>query len=439
MSEQEESGKLFNQVLRVIAIMGVVLLVMLLIVTVALRTQYVITPSVREQSPDARDVLERANDAVNSVSLILSFLEGASVLVGLGFGAATLYGMRSTQETREALRAETARIEDVRKQIDAQISELQQYRPYLENLADLRRELEESRRSLEQTIDNVARLLQADQEFRLKNYDTAYEFAHRVLAQDAENPMALYIAGWLEVQHLRDKLDEGISHLQKVAALEANWPTVRAAYGIGLRRKARTASGEERERLFWQAEGVLMEALARSPRLLDFEGESFWGPIGGIRRELGQIDGAIEAYEKALSITPSSSYPLGALATLYLRKARQAADPTEWLAKALKTFEGTRTAAFGELAQKPNNYYLLMDIAQSSIMLGRQDPANFKQGHDTLAQALMAEVSLNSLETSLRGWHDLLDNCPEDWADVRENLEQAIATMSRAMENKAAA
>lgn len=422
---------LLNRFLQLLAVVAALLLVLFLVATIARRTWLLLTPSVEAPAAGV-DVLERANDAVASVELLLSFLEGASVLVGLGLGAATIYGLRSARETREELSAEVGKIEAMRGRLDAQLAGLERFRPYLENLTDLRRELEESQRSLEQTIHNVALLLQADQEFRLKNYDTAYAFATQVLRQEPENPMALYIAGWLEVQHLRDRLDDGIAHLEAAARL-TNWPTARAAYGVGLRRKARGASGEERQRLFWQAEGVLKEALSQSPRLMDFEGESFWGPVGGILREIGHIDGAIDAYEKALAVTPDSSYPWGNLATLYLAKAREANGDPRWQQKALAAFANTVRAANSELAQKPNNYYLLMDVAQSSMMLGQQDPASFARAHQALAQALAAEVSLNSLETSRRGWQDLLESCPTDWEAVRAELQKALATLDAAI------
>ncbi len=425
---------LLNRVLRVVVIVAAALLVILLLWSIVARTVNQFTPSVPEGAgaialeDRAQLLLERASDAVSSVELVLSFLEGASVLIGLGFAAAAFYGLRSTQETREQLSAEVAKIEAIRRTLESQLAELQIYRPYLENLAELRQELEESQRSLEQTINNVARLLQADQEFRLKNYDTAYAFARRVLEQEPSNPMALYIAGWLEVQHLRDRLDDGIAHLQRVAALEVNWPTARAAYGVGIRRKARAASGEERQRLFLQAEGVLKEALSQSPRLMDFEGESFWGPVGGILRELGQIDGAIQAYEQAVAVTPGSSYPWGNLANLYLMKANATQDP-QWQERALLAFENTLETAHAELATNPNNFYLLMDVAQATTMLSQRDPARREGARRALAEALAAEVSLNSLETSRRGWQDLLDNCPAAWEAVRQALLGALATI----------
>ncbi|MBN1963616.1 MAG: hypothetical protein JW910_03145, partial [Anaerolineae bacterium] len=257
MNDSHKSSRSWqNRIFRSLAILAVLVVLLLLIATQVIRVIYLADPSrglPAGPDRDAQIILDRAEDAVAAVELVLSFLEGASVLIGLGFGAATLYGLRSTQETRAELEKEIKRVEAIRVRLDEQLAELRDYRPQLADLANLRQTLNQSLDTLGITIKNVAELLQADQEFRLRNYDTAYAFAQKVLNEEPDNPIALYIAGWLEVQHLHDKLDEGIAHLAKVAAQETDWPTVKAAYGVGLRRKARTMQGEVREQLFWQA------------------------------------------------------------------------------------------------------------------------------------------------------------------------------------------
>ncbi|HEX3051206.1 MAG TPA: hypothetical protein VHP83_11165, partial [Aggregatilineaceae bacterium] len=132
-----------------------------------------------------------------------------------------------------------------------------------------------------------------------------------------------YIAGWLELQFILDHFAQGVAHLERVVQLRGDWPTARAAYGIALRRQATKETDPiERQNLFVRAEGELLAALGQNPHLLDPNQESFWGPIGGIRRDKGNLVGAIEAYENALKVTPRSSYPLGNLAGLYLEAGR---------------------------------------------------------------------------------------------------------------------
>ncbi len=442
MASTEQRSSLINRILIGIAIAAAIVALSGLLITNVVYILYMahdtITPVDASTAEGAALILERAEDAVGSVDLMLSFIQGLSVIIGLGFAAATLYGLRSTQEARQEFKENTAeirqeveaqlkRMEEMQKQVETQLGELRTYRPYLEDLHNLRKDLEQSRRELEKTIDNVARVLQADQEFRLRNYDTAYKFASQVLEGDSNNWLALYIAGWLEV-HEMDQLDAGIGHLRHVMEIKRDWPAVRAAYGVGVRRKARHVTGEERDRLFLEAESALLGALADAPRLRDFNNESFWGSVGGIRLETGRLDGAMEAYEKALLVTPNSSYPAGNLATLRLNRARQTGSKADQQ-RALDAFEITVQDAQREQILNPNDYYLWMDIAQSRTILGRRTATQFAEARSALEKALAIYPSQDSLKTSLRGWQKLLEYCPEDWKDVREHLQEAVSRL----------
>ena len=412
-----------------VGVFSTLLIIALLMATIALQVSYLandtISPIDASNPDSARMILERAEDAVGAVGLVLSFLEGASVIIGLGFGAVTLYGLRNTQETREELRAEVDKVEDIRRQLEKQLAELERYRPDLAHLRTLRSDLVQSQTSLEQTIDNVARVLQANQEFTLRNHDTAYMFSEQVLAQDPDNWLALYIAGWLEV-HERDQLEHGINHLHRAVELERNWPAALAAYGVAVRRKARhTEDPAEKERLFMEAERALLSALAQSPRLMDFNSESFWGAVGGIRLETKRYDSAMEAYENALRITPNSSYPAGNAAALRLRHAKISGDPAD-MEKALDAFEMTDSAARREQLLNPNDYYLWMDLAQANAVLGQRDSTRFDQAQDMLDKALLVYPSVNVLLTSRRGWQTMLDNCPDSWGAVRDAIKAAL-------------
>jgi len=416
------------------------IVVLLLIAVLVARLYYMVTPNV---TTDAQvDALERANDAVNSVNLVLGFLEGASVLIGLGFAVAALYGLRNIDEVRKNLEGEVERVkqlqetvqqdlrvaaerdEQMRQRLERQIEILDGYRPELEQLRDLRREIAAAQ-------EELALVQQANLEFNLGNYSTAYRFATQVLAHNPDNWLALYIAGWLEVHQL-DSLDAGIGHLQRVIGLKRDWPAALAAYGVALRRKARRSEGGERENLFNAAEGALLQALGESPKLVDFNGESYWGPVGGIRLETGRQESAIEAYERALEVTPESSYPAGNLATLYLQRACRSGDPAD-RERALDAFARTLRAARREQILKPSDYYLWMDVAQAQTMLGFRDEASFASAQEALATALRAHPSVNMLETSLRGWHSLLESCPADWPAVRARLQEAIQTLDGAI------
>jgi tetratricopeptide (TPR) repeat protein len=397
----------------------------------------------------ASDALAEANaantdaqNAVNSVETMLNFLQGAGFMVALALGAAAIYGFRNAQDTRRELKDEVKELADTRSDLKAEMqefkdirSEVDQHREALRRLPDTLDHLGSLERDVRASIEHIQPifldLLQANQELRLRNYDEAYTAVKRVLDLDPDNPLALYTAGWLELQYIPGQLEQGIKHLERAVQLRPDWPTAMAAYGVVLRRQALKASGAVRRDMFNQALGLLQQALGMNHNLIDINLESLWGPVAGIWRDTGKYDEAIEAYERARNVTPGSSYPHGNLAALYLRKEKFEPD-TGYQEKALDMFQKTQELARAELTLVPNDYFHVMDIAMSTMVLGRRDPANFERAHATLTEALNLGPTPEMLGVSRRGWTNLLDYCPDGWTDLKEHLQAALDRISRA-------
>lgn len=424
---------LFLQV--VIALSAIVLMVLLAIFSwhfANLRAQTAIDPAEAQTvlNYDATIILERATDAIDEVGLVLSFFEGAAVVITLGFATLTWYGIRNNRETRNEF-------DEKQKELDTTLETIQEYEPKLNKLGDINQNLENSEQSLQQTIGDVVHVLQADQEFRLQNHNIAHDLVCQVLSHDENNWLALYIAGWLEVHHV-NQLKTGVEKLRRATELEPNWPTAQAAYGVALRRQASKVPKEpeekahQRKNLFSAAEGMLLLALSKNSRLRDFEGESFWGSVGGIRLEKGDYDSALQAYNEALKVTPSSSYPQGNVANLHLRKAKIArsnSEKTELGAidnKALDNFADTIKYAKREQYHQPDNYWLWMDLAQSRTILCKRNPEQFEEAEKAFNSALASNPSGGAMETSLRGWNQLIEFCPkdEDWSEILKHLNE---------------
>lgn len=403
----------------------------------------------------AIDVKDRADDAVNSAETILSFLEGATVLVGLALGAAAYVGFRNSQETREEFQELSAsaskQLDELRKdKLDFQtaIQAADQYKEELQKIPTFRSGIEHQIEKIAETVDNLNTvssslqenyldLLQATQELRLKNYEEAYRAVQSVLAREADNRQALYMAGWLENQYIPGKQTIGAEHLRQVTEKNSDWPAARAAYGVVLRRQAEHAkNADEKARLFSQAEGMLRIALAVNPNLIDLNHESFWGPLGGLMRSQGRLEEAEDAYRRACRITPGSSYPAGNLAVMLLRRGAHA--------EALERFAQTSKLAQAELSLVPNDYYHVMDVAMASLVLGYAPEQTLikalgEEIEDTVAihqrdyrreaqakfdQALDMEPTREMLSVSQRGWNNLREYSPQgaEWDALREQL-----------------
>lgn len=376
---------------------------------------------------------ERSEDAIDSAQNILSFLEGTAILVGIVVGIGAFLGI--------------TQISDIRKEFDEKIRKIEELSSVITTHEDELKELHQLNEKLENGINSVTWLLQADQEFRLRNNNEAYNFANKVLEMSKDNPMALYILGWLKV-HSTDEIEEGIANLETLQLIMSDWriewPTAQASYAVALRRKARKLSDQypddpkklaESKDLLETAEARLVLALKESNSLMDFNKESYWGPLGGIRRDLGKILQAIDAYRNALKITPGSSYPQGNLASLYLiayhnnlalpEKLEDDEKDKNYLELAEQAFLDTHKFANHELVTAPNDYYNLMDIAMSHTMLG-----DWVEGKKYLNRALGLKPAVNKLEVSLiSGWEILKKHCPSEWQDRNALIDEAIAMM----------
>jgi tetratricopeptide (TPR) repeat protein len=203
-----------------------------------------------------------------------------------------------------------------------------------------------------------------------------------------------------------------------------------------LRRKAiRTKDPATKRSLYDAAARELRIALERSPSLTDFNKESFHGPLGGIYRDTNRLEEAIKEYQEALRITPGSSYPKGNLASLYLWQASHDHDDA-MLQRALESFEDTYEAARSELREAPGNYFLLMDLSMSMMVLGHDNMENTQRANRHLEEALHVEAACTMLEVSLGGWQRLLTYCPgtDEWKATRDQIQNAIARVQEQME-----
>lgn len=322
------------------------------------------------------------------------------------------------------------------KQLPAQLNKLALQQQEFDDAHGKIEQLEALSRTLEQRVEDVmfafSDLVQANQELQLRNYEEAYADVLRVLERMPQNALALYIAGWIEFQYMPDRFEDGLARMEQAYRFAPDNPTIKAAYGVVLRRKAVQSSGTLRDQLFSRAEALLLDALDANPRLLDLNHESFWGPVAGLRRDQGRLEKAIEAYESAVKVTPGSSYPHGNLAALYLCQHRALGD-AESRERALHHFEKALHYAQYEMAMLPQDYFHMMDIAMSSAVLGYRDSSHLIAAHDMLNDVLGLPRTVEMLQTSRRGWYFLYRATPDDWTEVRRSLKEAIDKIDAAI------
>ena len=123
----------------------------------------------------------------------------------------------------------------------------------------------------------------------------------------------------------------------------------------------------ERARAFNEAERHLTQALALLPNLVDDDGESWWGSLGGLYRRRGQLQEAVHAYREAARVTPASSYAWVNLALLGMQQ--DGADAMR------DTWRQAQQLAAAETRADVDNYWGYADLVTTSLALGDSEEA----------------------------------------------------------------
>lgn len=363
-------------------------------------------------TPDAADVqtmLERAEREVDRAFSLLGLFEAIGLVVtvfalGAGFIGPIVGGIytRNVQKANREVQGARRELEKTRKDVETQLEATR-------NLQDTSRELEKRLNSAsddfkraseeldtrvrnalkeleEQMIQNRTQLIElraalkdsvldqqarttralqgqslqvlGERQYRERNLEGAIETLNRAIELDDRNPITHYQIGYVYVQH--GVLDEAEFHLKKALEIDPKLGQAMATLGYVYRRMAeKLEMSKERIDKFNQAERLLLDALEISDRLIDSDGESWWGSLGGLYRRQGQIDQAIHAYERAAKVTPRSSYPFSNLAMLYLAKGN--------LDAMRENFARVEQLASAETQADSNNYWAFADLVTSRL------------------------------------------------------------------------
>ncbi len=283
-------------------------------------------------------------------------------------------------------------LERLARQMDAEMAER---RAELNDLNALlgRSIRKQQRRSARATLA-LALLPLGERQYRAQDLKGARETYERALQLDPRNPVIHYRIGYVAVQS--DQFDDAVYHFERALEIDPDFPLAQAALGFTFRRLAdKTPEGIERETLLNQAEAKFLAALKSSPKLVDDDGESWWGSLGGLYRRRGQLDQAIHAYEQAALVTPHSSYPFSNLALLYMQKQNRSAM--------LEKYRRVERLARAEMQAEVDNYWAYAD----------------------LITALLAQNKVDEIDDLLAAFFDIAP------AETLYPLESLVETLSR--------
>jgi tetratricopeptide (TPR) repeat protein len=311
---------------------------------------------IAEQIAKTEDLIDEANSDIDNAFNLLGLLEAFGFVVTIVGGAAAIFGVTRFISAQNDL-------QEARKRFDDEIASS---RERLSKETELRQmEFAELREQLERSTSNATLALSflplGESQYKSGDFKGAIDIYQRALKLDQLNPIINYRLGYAYTQS--GNLEEAERYLQAALATESDFAPALATLGYVYRRRGeKMEDGIERITVLNLGEKNLVRALELSPKLVDADGESWWGSLGGLYRRRGQIDQAIYAYTQASEVTPNSSYAYSNLALLYMQKNNRA--------KMIDTYEKVEKLAADEVMADVNNYWAYTDLVTSRLALG---------------------------------------------------------------------
>jgi len=307
-------------------------------------------------SEDARKAIDLANDLL---ALFQNVTAVAGVIIPLLAVVAGIVGIGRLNSAQRDLEEARARME----------TELTATRERFESaLSEREAEFEQMRSQFKRRTDNATLALSllsvGESQYKSQDFSGAIDIYERALELDHDNPIIHYRLGYVYTQS--GNLDDARNELTRALEIEPDFPHAMAALGYVYRRIGeKMPKGIERDMILNQAESKLLQALNASPKLVDDDGESWWGSLGGLYRRRGQIEEAIEAYRQAAKVTPKSSYAFSNLALLYMQQSNREAM--------IDTYKRVEQLASGEVQADVDNYWAYADLLTAKLALGKYD------------------------------------------------------------------
>lgn len=358
----------------------------------------------------AREGAQASDENIDRAFNLLGIFEVGGVLITVIAGGVGVFGFSRLLSAQSALARAREDVQNelkaIRKTLDEELrqqkSQLETQRIQFESqLAEKEADLDRFRTELEKGFvkqrDTTAKALLAqswlalgERHYKAQDYEGAIGHYQRALELDPMSPITHYRLGYVYMH--KGNLETARQYFSSSTQLEENFAPAIVGLGLVYRRMAeKMTEGIDRNFMMTEAEQLMLRGLKLSNNLIDDDGESWWGALGGLYRRRGQTDDAIRAYERATEVTPNSSYGLGNLARLYVKKGDRQGM--------VDTYRRVEKIAWAEAQSQDNNYYGYADVVVSRLALGK-----FKEAEDVLDTTLelvSAEYQLDSLKETL--------------------------------------
>jgi len=327
--------------------------------------------------------LTNARETVNFAYNLLSLFEVLSVVLTITGAVAANYVLRTfsgasleLEEARQTIEMET---QEVRERLEMSLiereKEIEMFRQEIETA------LQSERMNTSNSLLANALLSLGERQYRASDYQGAVNTYNRAHDLDPENPVVNQRLGYIYIQ--MGDYEKAKQYYEDALKRDPTFAPALAGQGFVYRRMGeqtmRSMSQENlsyadeiklnitRDQFLNESERLLLKALELSPKLVDDDGESYWGLLGGLYKRRGQVEQAINAYKRVTEVTPQSSYGFSNLAFLYTR--------THDVNNMLQTYRQVERIAQYEAEATAGNFWGNADLIISSYAIGKIEQA----------------------------------------------------------------
>lgn len=303
------------------------------------------------------EAADRVDGGVDFAFNLLGLFEAIGFFVTVAAGIGAVIGITRLFSAQSELSAARKRFEE---EVDAASKRLETETKQKEaELSTFRAEL---KRDTSNATLALSYLPLAEGQYKSGDFLGALDILNRALTLDNNNPIIHYRMGYVYTQSGR--LPEAENHLKQALIIDKDFAPALAVLGYTYRRLGeKMPVGIDRDKILNEAEKLLLQALTLAPRLVDEEGESWWGSLGGLYRRRGQVDQAIYAYTQAGDVVPNSSYAFSNLALLHMQQ-----DNRE---KMIDTYKQVEKLAMAEVQADVDNYWAYADLLTARLALNK--------------------------------------------------------------------
>lgn len=378
--------------------------------------------SVADTQAIVNDARELHADTVELVNLMLTaiglLIAGLTFIGALALGGLSIFGLRSIRDVRrqvdevkqqrEKLEALQAQVTTARQKLESDQERLDQQLAHLQSLPDnVTAALEMQERKIEDEINKqqaesaeqneaLALVQFAVRQIDVGNVNAAKHTLQRAIGLSEDNRVANFLLG--EVLVRTGRYVEGRDYLLKAQPDDDAMPDARASLAYCYRMLGDADTGE-RDYFYTEAEGIYEALRIQHPDLLDITGDSVYGALGGLYRNTGRIDKALEIYAFIAERTPEASYPFNNLGLLHCQYAGQYGASRE---KGLDYFRESLRKSYYRLQNESATYWQLFDRATAQVALQEVDWPEMALLLDEILDQRPPRSNLLKLENGLR-------------------------------------